>query len=95
MSLLTSQAEITPHNPTLSLDGHLEQLVRIKDVDSTRDESKVVAAARNGELADEDAFGVPSIGKRCQLRSKVTHPQNGNSSWGTYTLMPSPPPHAE
>jgi hypothetical protein len=61
ISLLTPQPKIPPNNPPLSLDSNLEQLVRIKNVHATRHESEVVAAARNGELADEDARRVPPI----------------------------------
>jgi hypothetical protein len=58
--LPTTKPKVPPNNPALSLDSNLKQLVRVENVHSTRDESEVVAAARNGELADEDARGVPA-----------------------------------
>ena len=61
------KAKVTLDNPALSLESNLEQLVRVEDVHSTGDESEVVAAARNGELADEDARGVPSVVKASGL----------------------------
>ena len=87
--LLTTKAEIAPNNPALSLDGNLEQLVRVENVQSAGDEGEVVAAARNGELADEDAGGVPAV-ERVNL--DVCFMEDSGS---TYTLIPSPPPHAE
>ena len=55
------KSKVPLNNPTLSLESNLEQLVRVEDVHSTGDESEVVAAAGNGELADEDAGGVPAV----------------------------------
>jgi hypothetical protein len=65
--LLTTKSEIALDNPALSLDSNLEQLVRVENVHSTGHEGEVVAAAGNGELADEDARGVPAVVEKVSL----------------------------
>jgi hypothetical protein len=87
--LLTTKAEVALDNPALSLDSNLEQLIGVENVHATGDEGEVVAAAGNGELADEDAGGVPAVER---VNSDVCSMEDSGS---TYTLIPSPPPHAE
>lgn len=43
-TLLASQTKVPPHNPPLSLNRNLEQLVRIENVNPPRHESEVIAA---------------------------------------------------
>jgi hypothetical protein len=62
--LLTTKAEVALDNPALSLDSNLEQLIGVENVHATGDEGEVVAAAGNGELADEDAGGVPAVARK-------------------------------
>lgn len=63
------EAKVTPDRTTFRFDRDLEHLVAIEDVDSAGDESKVVAAPRHGELANQHALRVPSEG-RSAIRSE-------------------------
>ena len=57
------QTKVTPNLPTLRLKRNLEKLVPVENVHSTRNEGKVVAAARDGELSDQSAGRIPTA--RC------------------------------
>lgn len=60
--LFRAQPVITPHSPSLSLDRHKKQLIRIEDVNSIRHKDEIVdSKSTNSELANEYTFRIPSI----------------------------------